>query len=85
MFIWICGGSETPMKYTILLYFPLGNVYPMIGGGFTPDLNSKVKYWDNADVAEEFAEEMCGKYGYDIIEVPDKKKEKKPKEKKKKK
>lgn len=57
------------MKYTIKLYFPMGPAYPSIGGGFDADINKRTRFWDSRDIAIKFAEEMCGKYGYDIVEV----------------
>lgn len=47
----------------------MGPAYPSIGGGFDTDINQRTKFWDSRDIAIKFAEEMCGKYGYDIVEV----------------
>jgi hypothetical protein len=65
------------MKYTVKFFFPLGVAYPGIGGGFMPEINKNTRFWADYDTAEVFAEEMAGKYGYDIIEIEEPKKKKK--------
>ena len=61
------------MKYTIRFNFPLGLVYPTKSTGFTNEFDKNVKTWSNRIIAELFANEICGKYQYEIIEIKDKK------------
>ena len=57
------------MKYTIAFNFPGSVVYPMIGGGFETTITKNTRFWATSDIAVRFAEEMCGKYSYEIVEV----------------
>ena len=57
------------MKYTVVFQFPNGPAYPLVGGGFAGELGKNVRTWESKEIATIFANEMCGKYGYVVIEV----------------
>lgn len=57
------------MKYTIKFDFPTGPAYPVIGGGFAPEITDNTKTWEDAIIATRFAEDMCGRYGYTVLPV----------------
>lgn len=57
------------MKYTVVFQFPSGPAYPLVGGGFTGEFGKNVRTWESKEIAVSFATEMCGKYGYAVIEV----------------
>lgn len=57
------------MKYTVVFQFPYGPAYPLVGGGFTGEFNKNVRTWESKEIAAIFANDMCGKYGYVVIEV----------------
>lgn len=57
------------MKYTIKFYFPLGEAFPIIGGGFDSKITDETRCWNSPDIAKIFAEDMCGKYDYEIVEI----------------
>ena len=57
------------MKYTVVFQFPNGPAYKLVGGGFTGEFGKNVRTWESKEIAASFATDMCGKYGYVIIEV----------------
>ena len=57
------------MIYTVVLQFPDGETYPLVGGGFTQEYSKEVRTWKSKELAELFAKDMCGKYDFKIIEV----------------
>ena len=58
------------MKYTILFHFPFCDAYPTYGIGYSTKITEKVRTFDDMQVAEKFANEMCGKFDFEIVEIP---------------